>query len=88
MNPPYSKPLPWVEKFIKHNNGIALLPTTNGKWQQLLWEADTTWVQLPPIKFENENGPAKTAFPTRCWLIGIGETARTALAKSGISKAR
>ena len=26
MNPPYSKPAPWVEKWLNHANGIALLP--------------------------------------------------------------
>ena len=26
MNPPYSKAKPWVNKFIEHGNGIALLP--------------------------------------------------------------
>ena len=32
MNPPYSNPTPWVDKFIAHNQGIALLPITRGKW--------------------------------------------------------
>lgn len=32
MNPPYSKTTPWVEKFKKHNNGIALMPVTASNW--------------------------------------------------------
>ena len=39
MNPPYSTPTPWVDKFIAHNNGIALLPITRGKWWDRMWES-------------------------------------------------
>ncbi len=37
MNPPYSQNKVWVEKFIKHGNGVALLfARTDTKWCQTL----------------------------------------------------
>ena len=38
MNPPYSKPSPWVDRFIEHGHGIALLPASRGaKWLDRIW---------------------------------------------------
>lgn len=28
MNPPYSNSLPWIERFARHDDGLALLPAT------------------------------------------------------------
>ena len=33
MNPPYSNPAPWVDRFIAHPNGLALLPASNSHWR-------------------------------------------------------
>lgn len=42
MNPPFSKPDPWVTKFIENGNGVALLPVSNGaKWVYRLWDTDS-----------------------------------------------
>ena len=40
LNPPYSKPLPWIERFIEHGNGIILVPGRSPEtaWCQLLYE--------------------------------------------------
>lgn len=37
MNPPYSRPGPWVERFVGHGNGVALLPVSNARWMRDLW---------------------------------------------------
>lgn len=37
MNPPYSKPTPWVDRFIQHGHGIALLPFAKSGWFDRLW---------------------------------------------------
>lgn len=39
MNPPYSKPAPWVEKFLAHGHGVALLPATNSHWWRSIWRS-------------------------------------------------
>jgi hypothetical protein len=89
MNPPYSKPAPWVERFIEHGNGIALLPYAKSKWLQRLWDHDDTrLLYVYSIKFERAdiklNG--STPFPLGLW--GIGETAVNALLNAGLGKVR
>lgn len=80
-NPPYSKPLPWVNKFQQHGHGIALLPTTIGKWQLQLWsDMKCKWVMLEPIKFEGYKLP----LPTRCYLIAYGNENINALHEFGV----
>lgn len=39
MNPPFSKPAPWVERWIKHPAGLALLPAANSPWRARLLPA-------------------------------------------------
>ena len=38
MNPPYSRASPWVDRFISHSNGVALLPHAKSKWHIRLFE--------------------------------------------------
>ena len=73
MNPPFSNPLPWVIKFVEHGDGVALVPTSNGRWQDILWRSEAQWVTLPAIRFESPTkGLAKGTLPNRCWLVGFG----------------
>jgi hypothetical protein len=90
MNPPYSKPLPWTTKFRDNANGIALLPTTIGKWWLELYEDKrTSWLALPPMRFIDPQGNTATnTMPSRAWLVAIGETNITALKASGLGKLR
>jgi hypothetical protein len=90
MNPPYSDPLPWVRKFIKHGNGIALVPTSQGKWMVELWDAATAWVMTPPMRFAHgiTRQLAKQSIPNRVWLVGMGKNAIEILKKSGIGVIR
>jgi len=37
MNPPFSKPAPWIDKFIAHGNGICLVPCGRARWYIDLW---------------------------------------------------
>lgn len=39
MNPPFSKPTPWVQRFIKHGHGIAYLPFAKSGWFDAIWSA-------------------------------------------------
>ena len=89
MNPPYSDPLPWVNKFIAHNDGVALVPTSTGRWMLELWDSDADWLMLPPIKFVRSNLiPAKAFMPIRCWLVAIGTENVAALRSSGLGRVR
>lgn len=39
MNPPYSKPTPWVRKFIAHGDGVCLVPHAKSAWHLELFAA-------------------------------------------------
>ena len=53
MNPPFSKPAPWIDKFVKHRNGIALLVVSKSRRMNDLWENADGLVLLPStLKFD------------------------------------
>lgn len=80
MNPPFSNPTPWVEKFIAHNNGIALCVVSRSKWFNALWNVSDAIVPVPRSwKFVRPDGSSKTiSFQT--FLFAIGDEASKALA--------
>lgn len=89
MNPPYSKPSPWVDKFIDHKNGIALLPYAKSKWLQKLWDhPDTGLMYVYSIKFERADSRlnGSTPFPLGIW--GMGDEAISAMKNSGLGRIR
>jgi hypothetical protein len=62
MNPPYSKPSPWVDKWLSHQNGLALLPLSgNSKWFRKLWLSDCEVILITPnTSFLDPTGLLKT----------------------------
>jgi len=89
MNPPYSEPTPWVEKFLDHKQGIALLPITRGRWWDRLWnESGAILPTAYNLKFERPNGEAAKPITFRTALYAIGETNITALKMSGLGRIR
>ena len=82
MNPPYSKPQPWVTKWINHNNGFALLPTNGGKWLKELWESPAKGVFLGRLAF-TRNGKQNKNSPLNIVLWAIGHNNIEALHKVG-----
>lgn len=74
MNPPFSNPTPWVQRFLQHANGIALLPTSNGKWFRNLWNEKVSWVALPyNLKFIAGDGRKLGTMPLPCWVVALGD---------------
>lgn len=55
MNPPYSEATPWVDKFIRHRNGIALVPWAKSAWTCRLWVAADA-IAVPPKIFDFDGG--------------------------------
>ena len=37
MNPPFSKPSQWIDRFIEHGNGVGLVCTSRARWFAQLW---------------------------------------------------
>jgi hypothetical protein len=73
MNPPFSKPRPWVEKWLKHGNGVALLPLSgNSGWWRKLWLSEAAVVMIEPnTGFTNTDGEEKKImYGISLWAIG------------------
>lgn len=88
MNPPYSQPQPWIDKWIAHNNGFCLVPFSKSNWFGQLWESNAKAIRLPTnTKFVDAQGKNQQIWmPVSLWAIG--ETNVTALEMSGLGKIR
>ena len=83
MNPPFSNAKPWVEKFIKHNNGIAILPFAKSKWFNDLWDLDIGIVALPSsMKYDNPTGKSGSIF-LPSMMLALNEPNIAAISKIG-----
>ena len=79
MNPPFSKPSPWVDKFIENGNGIALCVVSKSIWFNKLWNAADAIVPFPRNwKFTRPDGSSKT-ISFQSFLFAMGEPAAKAL---------
>ena len=87
MNPPYSKPAPWVEKWIRHANGFALLPTNGGKWCGDLWASKAVGVWLGRLAFVRNNSE-KSGSPLNIVLWAIGERGHETLYNANLGAVR
>jgi hypothetical protein len=47
MNPPWSGPARWVDRFIEHRHGVAVVPWAKSQWSINLWDA-ADGICLPP----------------------------------------
>jgi hypothetical protein len=88
MNPPFSKSKPWVQKFMSHHNGIALLPASKARWFTELWNTMDGMVWLPyDLKFIYKHQVTNGIFmPTG--LFAFGKENVAALNKLGLGKVR
>jgi hypothetical protein len=90
MNPPFSKPGPWVARFMSHRNGVALCPFAKSNWYNALFVDCDTATPLPPTIRFFRNGKPHSIF-LGCMLFGYGDQAIDAIArfreytKSGMS---
>jgi DNA N-6-adenine-methyltransferase (Dam) len=83
MNPPFSNPRPWVEKFKQHANGVALLPFAKSKWMNEFWPSVDAVTLLPSsLKFHDPKG-SNGSIMYLCGLFAIGKDNVEAIAKIG-----
>lgn len=84
MNPPYSNVQPWIDKWLDHANGIALLPCVkHSRWVETLWNssAKVAWINRDEVKFSG-NGIEKQIWPI-VWLWAIGKSNEKAIEAFG-----
>jgi hypothetical protein len=82
MNPPYSKPTPWVDRFIEHGHGVALVPFTRGMWMSRIWDSDAGLVRMPyNLKFHRNDKMLSIVWATV--LVALGDECVEAIARVG-----
>jgi hypothetical protein len=88
MNPPFSEPGPWVDKFIENGNGIALICTSRAKWYKQIWDQATGLLTVDfSFKFIRPDDVSSDNYmPTV--IVYIGDTATAALIASNLGKVR
>jgi hypothetical protein len=90
MNPPFGSRnglVPWLDKFFKHHNGIALVPdrTSAPWWQEFAPRADLVLFATPKIKFIGIDGkPGKSPAQGTC-LLALGGEAQIALRRAFVA---
>lgn len=87
MNPPYSKPAPWVTKFLDHGNGICLTGWSKSKWCERLWTEADAVIYIQKLLFDRPDGSRAGIFMPLV-LAGIGDQAAEALQRSNLGKVR
>lgn len=87
MNPPYSKPSPWVDKFISHGNGIALLPMSKSGWSRRLWDAADGISYVGMMRFVQDDGKSSQIYMP-VLLYSIGSEATEAIKRAGYGRVR
>lgn len=87
MNPPYGGRnglRPWLDKFIVHGNGIALVPDrTSAPWfQQAAPLMSAVLFVSPKIKFEKDDGTLGVSPGCGSALFGMGTEALKAMRRA------
>lgn len=84
MNPPWcdiKSKKKWIEKFIKHGNGLALMPdsTSSDWWQYLCNNSDCILFTSKRVRFIKIDGTSGDSPANGTTLFAIGEKATEAL---------
>jgi hypothetical protein len=84
MNPPFghqSTKRAWLQRFVDHGNGIALLPDrSSAPWfQEFVPHCDAYLSVSPKIKFEREDGSLGESPGTGTVLLASGPRAESIL---------
>ena len=88
MNPPFSKPGIWVEKFISHGNGIALCVVSRSNWFNQLWNECDGMLPFPrQWKFERPDGSSKQ-ISFQSMLFAMGDVSYQALLNTNLGRVR
>ena len=71
MNPPFSKPSPWIARFREHRNGVCIFPHSAGKWVTGLWNVADGWIVVPPpVAFVKEGVSGGIPMPVSMAAFG------------------
>ena len=83
MNPPFSRPAPWVERFIAHGNGVALLPQAKSRWFGALWSSSVALMCIPETFGFIRPGPGVNDIASPLVLAAFGAECVAAISRLG-----
>lgn len=82
LNPPYSKPTPWIARWIEHGNGVLLVPSSKSHWWNSLGTSAARAVYLGQVSFVRPGTkPFDIGWPIYAW--GIGDECIDAISRLG-----
>ena len=88
MNPPFSKPAPWFNKFIENNNGVALGVVSKSRWFATMWAVSDAIIPLPRlVTFVRPDGTLKE-ISYQTFLFALGQPATAALHRTKLARVR
>lgn len=88
LNPPYSNPTPWIDRFITHRNGITLVQISKSRWCCRLFEEADAFLFLPyNLRFVTATGKEMGIYMP-CGLFAMGKENMQALQDSKIARVR
>lgn len=86
MNPPFggrNSIAPWLDKFFRHGNGIALAPDrTSAPWFMAAWEKADAVLFTPKLKFYRPDGTTGNSPSNGTALFAAGDRAVEALSRA------
>ena len=73
LNPPFSEPKLWIDKWLHHKNGVLLAPMAKSKWFNTLWDSNAAVIVLPSnLKFTDPKG-GNGSIMLGCVLAALGK---------------
>lgn len=87
MNPPFGARnglVPWLDKFVRHGKGIALVPdrTSAPWWQTYVRQMDLALFVSPKIRFIDKDGNTGNSPAQGTTLLALGSQAIAALRRA------
>lgn len=78
MNPPFSETRLWVERWLVHRRGIAIVPTSRARWFGELWNSEAAIchpTSKPMFQFVHNGERRNIYMPVVVAAFGHAETA-------------
>ena len=83
LNPPFSEPKVWIDKWLDHANGVLLAPMAKSKWFNTLWNSNASLIALPSnLRFADPKG-GNGSIMLGCVMAALGDNNIKALSNLG-----
>lgn len=83
MNPPYSQATPWVNRFIEHHHGVALMNHAKSAWHPRLWAA-ADGAAMPYEYFNFVGALNGGSMYAPVWFAAFGDECVEAISRLGV----